>query len=104
MAEKDMSTLFHTKPPRWGLRGDPYLWEEMQASFDGIPIPESRLIFEQNIAAAFEKSTGRSIYSGGIFTVDRFKHGGMSSGGIDPAFWLEKVVSFLWEQIGDFTE
>jgi molybdenum cofactor cytidylyltransferase len=98
--ERDMSTLFHKKPPRWGLRGDPYLWEEMQASFEGVPIPKSKRLFEQNIADAFEKLAGRSIELEGVFVVDRFKHGGMSSGGIDPTFWLEKAVPFLWEQVG----
>lgn len=32
---KDLSLIFERKPEQWGLRGDPYLWDEMRDLFGG---------------------------------------------------------------------
>ena len=33
--------MFNIQPPNWGLRGDPYLWEDMKKAFADTPFPYS---------------------------------------------------------------
>ena len=36
---KDLSFIFEKKPMQWGLRGDSYLWDEMQESYISRDLP-----------------------------------------------------------------
>ena len=33
-----VSSIFEETPKQWGLRGDPYLWEEMRNEFSAVPV------------------------------------------------------------------
>jgi molybdenum cofactor cytidylyltransferase len=92
---KTVASLFENTPPRWGLRGDPYLWREMRAHFEQTPLPASSDQLSALIEAAFESLTGHLISELDGFFIERFSHGGMSSGYVSPNFWREQVVSLL---------
>lgn len=93
-----MYELFAVPPDVWGLRGDPYLWEAMRTHFyekkTELPF-ESEKHFRALIANAFEDLTAKPIDAREAFYDQRFAHGGMSSGHIDPVFWREDGMQYL---------
>lgn len=87
--------LFDPEPLRWGLRGDPYLWREMRVHLSMTALPSTPEELCNAIAEAFKELTGNSFEQMTDFAVSRFAHGGMSSGGICPAFWHRTAVPLL---------
>jgi hypothetical protein len=98
MSIKTIADLFQETPKQWGLRGDPYLWQEMQNYFAQTPLPHSGEQLEQLLTQAFETLTGQPITSEKFIAVDRFPRGGMSGGMVSPAFWRETAVPLLCER------
>ncbi len=96
-----IASLFEKKPHQWGLRGDPYLWREMREYFARTPIPATADELTALIEAAFESLTGHSITETGNFFIERFSHGGMSSGLIEPQFWKDQVIPILRERLAE---
>jgi hypothetical protein len=92
---KNVADLFEEEPVQWGLRGDPYLWREMREHFSAIPIPGSITDLEKEIEKAFLLIAGKHISSSEHFFVDRFAHGGMSSGYISPEFWRDRAMPLI---------
>ena len=90
-----LSDLFLDEPEQWGLRGDPHLWREMADSFNKISLPSSSAELECIVRGAFEKLTGCSIDSTELINLDKYDHGGMSSGGISTNFWRESAIPLL---------
>lgn len=90
-----ISALFSPEPSRWGLRGDPYLWSEMAEQFQGVPFPETSLELCSVLEDAFLRLTGHPVTYPKHFRVDRYAHGGMSSGGIATEFWRERGIPLL---------
>lgn len=96
--------LFRVPTSQWGLRGDPYLWEEMRIVFKPVPLPDSADSLQAMIEAAFFVLTSHPINTDEeFFIVDRFKGGGMSSGGVCPLFWREKVIPLIIERFAAST-
>jgi hypothetical protein len=54
----DVASLFEPAPDQWGLRGDPYLWDELAAKFHGVPRPASREHLESLLVAAIRSAAG----------------------------------------------
>ena len=98
MTQRTIADLFIPDPPHWGLRGDPYLWREMRDHFAAIPLPETFPMLVEKIDAAFLQLTGSPISAPESFFVERFAHGGMSSGHVCPEFWREIAVPLLGER------
>lgn len=93
--QKNLGELFEIEPPQWGLRGDPYLWRKMREYFGGIPLPATVAEFDRQFERAFEQLSGQPLSTARNFFVAEFAHGGMSSGGISPEFWRERVLPLL---------
>ena len=53
--------LFEPKPQNWGLRGDPYLWEDMKKNFSSVTLPVSTEVFIEKFRAGFEEITGMPL-------------------------------------------
>jgi len=87
--------LFRTKPQGWGLRGDPFLWRDLARVFRQVPLPDSADTLKEMFDAAFLALTARPISTTGMFHVDRYAHGGMSSGLIAPEFWRQRGFPLL---------
>lgn len=90
-----ISTLFAPEPVQWGLRGDPYLWREMAEHFKDVRLPDSPAELLAALEEAFFKLTDHPVSHPRHIWMDRHAHGGMSSGGIAPAFWREKGFPLL---------
>lgn len=96
----NIADLFVKEPVQWGLRGDPWLWDEMRIHFHNMPLPETAVELRGLLEKAYEVLTEHSLNDEQPFCVERFKRGGMSSGFVSPRFWLETAVPLLlgrWE-------
>lgn len=93
-----MFELFAIPPQVMGARGDRYLWEAMRNYFHQkgtcLPNPdgdELRNLFE----SVFTELTERSINEREWFYIEKYAHGGMSSGYIEPKFWRDEGFEYL---------
>ena len=95
---KTLSQIFQNEPISWGLRGDPYLWQELKAALGDQPYPETETDLYILIHQTYEQLTGHSIREKEQFFVERYAHGGMSSGYVSPPFWIETGIPLLLER------
>lgn len=95
LARMKVSQIFQDEPEQWGLRGDPYLWRELKERLSKIQMPETPKQLERIIVKEYEAATGYSIDQGKYFIIERFMHGGLSSGGISPDFWKNRGIPML---------
>ncbi len=96
MPTTTLSELFQSEPIQWGLRGDPYLWQEMSEALAALPLPPSEAQVAEILEATFERLVGLPITAqeSSVF-VERHAHGGMSSGHISLKFWHETALPLL---------
>ena len=87
--KKYLACLFRVPPDSWGARGDPYLWKELEGYFQDIEIPRNWLSIQRLIDDVFLELCGLPINTTEWFYVERFAHGGMSSGHVEPTCWIE---------------
>ncbi|WP_339287942.1 hypothetical protein [Paenibacillus sp. FSL E2-0201] len=97
---KTVSVIFNERPNSWGLRGDPYLWDELENYFQEVTYPCTGEAFAQRFKYAFEELTGgnlddldKQIYC------EKYSHGGMSSGYVSLEFWVEVAIPMLIERL-----
>ena len=90
-----ISELFEPAPERWGLRGDPYLWEELKKHFKGKALPSSADDLQAELHKAVAALVGVNLHTDESTFIERFSHGGMSSGSISHGFWLEFAFPML---------
>ena len=91
----DLSLIFENKPEQWGLRGDPYLWDEMKDAFCGEPLDISERDLAGKICNYYEKAVGEPLKYGSNVFVERFAHGGMISGHVSGEFWICRGIPIL---------
>lgn len=98
--EKSLSIIFKSKPESWGLRGDPYLWCELEKVFADIPAPCSKACFIDYFEKYFEKLTNYPFNTEdeSIF-VEKYARGGMSSGQVSMEFWRKKALLLLLNRL-----
>lgn len=99
---RSWSAAFDRQPAHWGLRGDPYVWEEMSRHLAHQPMPASRDEALRQLNRCFEIVVGVSVNdarSGTSVYVEKFAHGGMSSGHVDLQTWREKLLPMLANRI-----
>ncbi len=97
--EKDLSLIFERKPNKWGLRGDPYLWDEMKVNCAAKSLDIDELGIAKLVSEYFEKVAGVPLTYEVRAYVERFAHGGMSSGSVDGGFWISKGIPTLIENL-----
>ena len=90
-----VARLFVPEPPSWGLRGDVYLWQEMRTYCEDVAMPTDPDELEQLLEDAFERLTGCTAHGDDSIYVERFSHGGMSSGMVHPPWWQETGFPLL---------
>ena len=96
---RDLSVIFERKPDQWGLRGDPYLWEEMKEQCVGKSLDIDDYGIAAFVEEYFKKATGKPLSVETRAYVERFAHGGMSSGSVCGSFWLSKGIPVLIENL-----
>lgn len=94
-----VAAIFDEKPKQWGLRGDPYLWEEMKKAFSTTPLPISPEEFVKEFNSHFEKFTGMPLTREVRVYLPRYSHGGMSGGQVCGEFWIDKALPVLLERL-----
>ena len=91
-----LSAIFEEKPERWGFRGDPYFWDYLKGLAENMDIisPDEleKWIKEEYLSVSGKELT--DIYED-FAVVEQFAHGGMSSGGVDNLWWIEKGIPLL---------
>ena len=100
------SALFEVKPAQWGMRGDPYFWGHLKDLIDGkedIATPDD---LERFIKNEFYSLSGNKKEMTGAWSefiiVDRFAHGGMTSGGVSGEWWIEDGIPLLKSRFEHF--
>ncbi|HEY9402915.1 MAG TPA: hypothetical protein VIQ24_09485 [Pyrinomonadaceae bacterium] len=94
-----VAALFLDEPHRWGLRGDPYLWREMRSYLEDVVCPDAPESLASVIEEAFEELTGFQLYHDDPIYVEKYSHGGMSSGYVNPRFWRETALPLLQRRL-----
>jgi molybdenum cofactor cytidylyltransferase len=91
-----LSIIFEEKPERWGFRGDPYFWDYLKEHAENMEIisPEEleEWIKEEYLSLSGKPLTDEYMDSA---VIKQFAHGGMSSGGVDNRWWMEKGIPLL---------
>ena len=95
MDAASLAFVFQPPPPRWGLRGDPYLWQELAQALAARPLPSSPAAIDALLASCYLALVGEAPGAGRRTFVPRYAHGGMSSGYVDADFWLVQGLPLL---------
>ena len=85
-----VSDLFREEPKQWGLRGDQYLWRELRAKYADVEAPATVQELQKLLEDAFWEATGESLTFCFEVWIERFSHGGMSSGLVCGDFWRSR--------------
>jgi len=93
--QKTLSTIFQDVPSPWGLRGDPYLWNEMKDTLGDSAYPDTEEQFTALLEQTYQQLTGAPLANHDVIFIERYSHGGMSSGCVSPQFWVEKAIPLL---------
>lgn len=91
--------IFEKRPERWGHRGDPYLWGDLEKHFLMIPLPYSEEEFIKEMNRIFEELTGHKLESNDSIYISSYSHGGMSSGMISQEFWYKTALPILIKRL-----
>ena len=94
---KQVDDLFDPEPTRWGLRGDPWVWQAMRDHLAGAYLPPSLGEVEAMLYAAFNRLVAVDLATEiepSVFR-EEFAHGGMSSGGIHLETWRVDLIPLL---------
>lgn len=95
VSDPTIGALFADEPGFWGLRGDPYLWQEMRERLSLVALPASEADLVSSIEREFASITGHTLKDKNDFYVERFYHGGMSGGYISGEFWVAVALPML---------
>ena len=96
--KQKIKNIFKDKPPVWGLRGDPYLWDELEKLFSDSDYSISPSEFSKRLDDAFEKLIKKGKINGNNKDFIYFEHypqGGMSGGYVDKQWWLKQGLPLL---------
>ena len=91
-----LSEIFENKPKQWGFRGDPFFWDHLKELAENMemitPDELERWIKEEYFSLSGKVLTDDYM---DFVVIEQFKHGGMSSGGVDNQWWMEKGIPLL---------
>lgn len=94
--------VFVDPPPRWGRRGDPFLWQELHERLLDRPRPAGAAAFEQLLRRELSELCGADVLDARVraVRVDRYPETGMSGGQISPQAWRDELLPLLTERFG----
>ena len=92
-----VATLFRDDPPRWGLRGDPYLWNELHESLRTASAPRTRGELAHRLREQLRHLCGVDIVSTDeqAVRIERFPTEGMSGGYVSAQDWKDRFIPLL---------
>lgn len=88
---------FESLSLKWGLRGDPYLWEELKKRALEHSIFQSKTEFEKFIDINFKGivQTGELSKDKSRVLIDRFPKQGISGGWVSLRTWESSILPLL---------
>ena len=91
-----LSIIFEDKPRRWGFRGDPYFWDHLKELAEDMDVVSPDEL-EKWIKAEYLSLSGKALTGEymDFAVIERFAHGGMSSGGVDNVWGTEEGIPLL---------
>ncbi len=94
-----VSDIFADRPKQWGLRGDPFFWEDLKTvfAFDELSITPGTLA--DRICDVYQRVTGERLTTDSKGYVQKYDHGGMSSGQLDGKWILNTCIPMLQERL-----
>ena len=95
--KKDLSVIFEDEPKKWGLRGDPFLWAELREESAGKEFPFDEDAIVEMVCRKFESVSGVPLTYDARPYVEKYAHGGMSSGHLSGLFWMGRGMAKLFE-------
>ncbi len=100
-----LSEIFNEKPERWGFRGDPYFWDYLREKAEYMDIITAQQL-QQWISEEYQLLSGKPLTDEymDFAVIEQFKHGGMSSGGVDNTWWMEEGIPLLIGRLNALTE
>lgn len=101
---KRLSAIFSDPPGKWGLKGEPQLWEEFKARFAHQSTPLSEEKFLEELYAAFEELTGRPVLSDTFISVNRYRRDGIGTNMVDPWNWRAVVIPALARRFREYAD
>jgi hypothetical protein len=87
--------LFWPRPEQWGLRGDPFLWDELSACLAAVVLPNSAQEVISSLEEAIMRLTGATFDGQDAYFVERYGGGGMSGGHISRQYWASTGIPLL---------
>lgn len=94
--------VFEPRPDQWGLRGDPFLWDELGKALRTVDSPANSSELLYLLRESFERLVGMPITHPEDVYVERFAHGGMSSGFVCMQFWRELGLPLLCRRLDEY--
>ena len=97
----NVSVIFTPKPERWGLRGDPYLWQLLKIKYQTVELPYPPEKLPEDITRIVAELIGKEPRPNGHYKVETFSkiHVGMSTGMIAWDYWLETAIPLLMKRL-----
>ena len=99
MTNQRLAVLFQERPAQWGLRGDPFLWDELRQVSMTLVLPKTPQGLRGLLLLLISNLIGAELIPGKSVPVVRYSFGGMSSGMIAADFWLEKAILLLQNRL-----
>lgn len=87
--------LFLSEPGFWGSRGAPFAWIELARAFSNDKLPMDKSDFIEKFNRLFKELTGIEVGTDEYVYVEKYAHGGMSSGRVGGVFALESLNVLL---------
>ena len=87
--------LFLSGPVFWGSRGAPFAWIEIARAFSNDKLPMGKSDFIEKYNSLFKELTGIEVGTDKYVYVEKYAHGGMSSGRVGGVFAFESLNVLL---------
>lgn len=100
-AEEVWTTKLFVKPDQWGLRGDPFLWAELEEALLAFDKPTTSDGLELLINQTMQR-LGIDL-KGDLSEqyIDRYPTGGMSGGYVDLKRWRDNFIPMLLSRFAE---
>lgn len=96
--------LFERRPERWGLRGDPRLWDALHERLRDRPLPVDEYLLRRALEIELAEIIGIELpvevrSDADLVTVERFRVGhGMSDGLVSMHWWRYTGIPILTDR------
>ena len=90
-----IESIFSYRPFQYGLRGDPPLWDDLEEYFKSIPTPTTEELLIEQIYSVVKYLTNNDLSLNRDFFVEKYNHGGMSTGTVCAEFWIKRGIPLI---------